>query len=849
MDHIDEVLCGFINEGKRWESLSGEDWVSVLGKDQYFVEKCDSVNGWGLFSGICWVRLLIDYPEFENRCNQHKGWDKFDIGDWIRLINKHPEFAKKKCRQIACSCDLNDLLEECPDFAKVYPLWEKLSSEDWHKISIYGLLILLAARPDLANVYPLWDNLGAEAWISVLDECPRFVEKCDEVKGWARFDGRSHVYYDEEEKTYWARILAKHPEWNNRCDKFNGWDKFGRKDWGHLLQKQPQFFQQCDKVCGWKNFNGSDWVRLLQKRPQLSQLCDKVCDWKNFNGFDWVELLREQPMFSDKCDVFDGWRKIDFTAISLHNNEYIVHGMILDDKGNKVKISKIIKCSVVIGHDDFIIGDIEEDEYCYYGEDKEIVSCSKNAPPFCGRWAELLERQPQFAVKCDEYNGWEIFDGFDWFRLLSEQSCFVEKCNILDGWKKLFYYRPDVYRCSVEDSPDYISEYAHRKLYEIPDEYEYDFDREHLLAANACLNGVPVDCWLHRVKKIVEHDQLSPKEPDILTCDVGAIDAYRDHLTKQNDKDDNCLRYGQISLPEGEILILKRGLKSIFWVYLLNQSPVFAILLAAQHGINKVWATLTLDEWQIAIKERSCFIDSLKELNRKGCQNYTPRDDFFDEEFWDDLIGAWPDFFENLGCCEAEAWSYLVCHRPEWAVYMKNKDWARFKENDWVKLLDPYWQFLAKTTTVLDDCFWWNCLSTAPSLADICEQNHGWGELSNNQLVGLMTMHDELISFCVKYLKWDTLTYDDWMRIIAKRPQYAREYIAKCISSEDNKQTETEVITKAKEHIAQTAHKKYVSSIKDDTWYDDYSDWREASGWNDVYGSSVEASDIIEFRD
>ena len=33
-----------------------------------------------------------------------------------------------------------------------------------------------------------------------------------------------------------------------------------------------------------------------------------------------------------------------------------------------------------------------------------------------------------------------------------------------------------------------------------------------------------------------------------------------------------------------------------------------------------------------------------------------------------------------------------------------------------------------------------------------------------------------------------------------------------------------------------------------DDW-DDTPDWKEESGWNDVYGSDVEASDIIEFRD
>ncbi len=33
-----------------------------------------------------------------------------------------------------------------------------------------------------------------------------------------------------------------------------------------------------------------------------------------------------------------------------------------------------------------------------------------------------------------------------------------------------------------------------------------------------------------------------------------------------------------------------------------------------------------------------------------------------------------------------------------------------------------------------------------------------------------------------------------------------------------------------------------------DDWRDE-PDWREEFGWNDVYGSDVDASDIIEFRD
>ena len=33
-----------------------------------------------------------------------------------------------------------------------------------------------------------------------------------------------------------------------------------------------------------------------------------------------------------------------------------------------------------------------------------------------------------------------------------------------------------------------------------------------------------------------------------------------------------------------------------------------------------------------------------------------------------------------------------------------------------------------------------------------------------------------------------------------------------------------------------------------DDWVDT-PDWKEESGWNDIYGADVEESDIIEFRD
>ena len=116
MDDVCKRLCDFIGEGKRWESFSVEDWLSVLGRDQYFTEKCDSVNGWNLFSGKSWVRLLTEHPELEDLCDRQNGWNLFDIFDWISLIEKCPKLAKEKCRRVVRFKDIGNELGVIKEF-------------------------------------------------------------------------------------------------------------------------------------------------------------------------------------------------------------------------------------------------------------------------------------------------------------------------------------------------------------------------------------------------------------------------------------------------------------------------------------------------------------------------------------------------------------------------------------------------------------------------------------------------------------------------------------------------------------------------------------------------------------
>ena len=119
--------------------------------------------------------------------------------------------------------------------------------------------------------------------------------------------------------------------------------------------------------------------------------------------------------------------------------------------------------------------------------------------------------------------------------------------------------------------------------------------------------------------------------------------------------------------------------------------------------------------------------------------------------------------------------------------------------------------------------------------------------MSNNHMVDLMIKYSELTRIGVKYLNWDALSDTDWMRLINTQPQFASKYIETHSSDEIGKRTEAEIIEKAKEFITREERMRLARPPSHD--YNDYADWREASGWNDVYGSDVEASDIIEFRD
>ena len=686
----------------------------------------DNGKGWETLSPSEWIDLVCDNSEYVAKCDAAKGWYLFDVSDWMRLLKSRPTYAEK--------CD---------------------EVNGWDKFNVDDVIDFLKENPKLKNIFPrhFWNKFNDNAidWIRLLDEIPSLVTQCDWVNGWKHFATawRYDEYGYQVEENKWPDFLGKHPEFAYRCNKVNGW----------------------------KDFEIHDWVKLLKQQPQFAIRFNVYKRWQDLNGFDWVELLRDQPIFAEKCDKYDGWLKIDFSALegtckaSLGewNQECItVHGKIVDTTGNQIEISKIrqIKCDYTkCGH---------SYEYIYWGNDGKEVLRTKAYPPFCGRWAELLEKQPKFSAKCEEFNGWESFDGFDWFRLLFAQPRFAIKCDELDGWDKLFGFRPEKYSHTEEEEGGYSSwnEYVHEPIFVIPDEYVEVFSREYFLSAEEGSGGLPVYYWLYRAEG---------GRGDIGFYVNGDLCFHVNESISKNEPN---------ILKEDEITTLLRKLDKRFWIYFLYQFSPAALRKAVQYGMEHIWTALTIDDWKLAIRNKTAFINRNAVFDRKDWSDYNPFEEFFDDNFWNALTAAWPDFLDNLAywrkdshgdyyCEVCEVWAYLLRHRPDWAVHMSKDDWTRFEEKDWTMLLHPHWQYLSKITVPIDDWFWWNCLSKAPQFADLCEQHDGLATLSNNQLCDLMTKHIELTRYCVKYLQYENMLYENWITLLS-HPKECEYFMLKC---------------------------------------------------------------------
>ena len=802
MNNACQILCDFIDQGKKWGDLSVKDWIRLLGEDRFFVEKCDLVKGWELFTAHDWVQLLINHPGFADVCTSQGGWSKFSTGDWFALLKQQPIIANRHRSKIVAYDELWKLIlfvVSTPRFCEKFEKgWDFLNGEEWielfnadslfakkcselnkwHCFSPEELVKIMEMSPmvksELANNYQNCTWSVPEYSVQDLESFPQLVVICDAVGGWKDYGKLSCDWGDDERENCWAHILVIHPEWSDRCDKYHGWEDFAAKDWLFLLIRCPQFENRWINTNGWIKLKPHHWVQLLQKQPHLSKHNDK---WMMFDGFDWVELLREQPVFSKECDEFYGWKKIYF----------------------------------------------------------------------CGRWAELLERQPQFANKCDEYNGWAMFDGFDWYRLLSGQPIFANKCNELNAWRKLLNYRPKEYRYSEEYYEDEFgvvpndwSEYEHVALYGYPFEYETTFSREKCLAAYKCTEGLPVYSWLKifyyeeyasELKKLEQEPQERTSLASNSACDSAR---YRNdqHILETNTDEDNPFDPQNDAETQGfdtrksvrkfdipkmlEYLLrtfeedrakkiddlcakikdltpyLKCDYESVlkdlsrdFWIFFLRQKPSWAVMCSKRYSVNNVWESFSFEDWKFSIQNKSDFLNLVK-------------DSVFDKVFWDALIACWPDFLEDVHCI---AWPYLISHEPQWSKYMKYHDWDCFESKDWERLFESERHYLEKTSLQPDNYFWRSCLSKAPQFANICESNNGWHKLGGNDWQIILSAQPQLATYCDTYCGWQKLDRIDWMRLVGNCPQFAEIHAKLTCNDTDIKKSISDFIKISKEFV------------------------------------------------
>ena len=639
-------------------------------------------------------------------------------------------------------------------------------------------------------------------WPRLLREQPQLALYCDTYGGWDTFDGDA-----------WALLLGKQPHFSEKCTLLDAWKSFGSSNWVALLSQQPQFASICEANNAWRYFNAEDWLTLLTARPEFEECCDKHKGWANLHVRQWVLLLRLQPHFSEKCNSKGMWLNFDgFDWVELLRGQPIF----------AVKSEK-------------------------FGGWRKITDI--------GRWCELLEVCPQFANKCDDYLGWSGFDGFDWWRLLRAQPHFIEKCNEESGWEKIYRYCPsqrfvrDPYDCRYNDEVDgfWVSDFE-PTAYKYPEEYVETFGRKEYWDRSGC------GCW----------------EESMLNA-VGYMFDSDEHL--------NCAtRYCATSLAR---------VNKSFWIYTMLQiitaksisSDSLTSLVKQCTGAWN-WSTLSRGEWEQILCDGDCsLLNFLAQI--------------VDEQFWLALEKSWPTWFNDAeamrnardkddGKRKGEqnvakhaagfsAWTTLLFYHPEYAFACKDvKGWHSFNQDDWQRLLMGGTFLNTVERQVLDADFWFSLLVSAPHLHEICDANNGWSTLTvpdwfrllisqpkfaeechvwqqfdGEQWAELLSFRPELSVFCDNVDGWLKLNNENWGYLLT----FNRSFIEKCKATVEKCKTTGAMAMcewKSVEEVEKEFCSKQSSYIPHD--FDDPApDWREESGWNDMYGDA-DPSDFIEFR-
>lgn len=541
----------------------------------------------------------------------------------------------------------------------------------------------------------------------------------------------------------------------------------------------------------WDELSCADWLNLLRDFPVFIRQCHMA---NEFTGWDWVYLLMKQPQFAELCDSYNGWFLIDMRTQRT-----------------------------VDEYDSTCIVDItEESNY---------------------RWQMLLENQPRFENYCDRFHVWERFDGLNWARLLIAQPSFYEKCRIHDGWRKI---HEDV-------------------VLEMAKEERSRSERFHN-------DG---ECYCDSLSRPFESYYVN-------------YDRYGNTFRCRDDfdlKDRGWL--GIVHEGRGRIFGLYASkLDDEFWIYFLKDYPSE---IAPSMGYYGVWNTIDNSKLIVALKEKPTILNEVARI--VGWQFWQC---LFDKSKHEDIDSIVKELMNSQG--SVSFWAFLFAFDPSYYMGFINDCGyhdIRMSSESWRILLDVCPDFLIKEGMRFVRGLWLSFLAADEDSSDETDISS-----SESRLV-------ERVEMCDNFDGWMKLTTTDWFCLLVGQPYGCRDYGHYFVRDypDDDSDRFSDVLGKIRvyildrcssrgiwrkfkkeelfglfcsdEHLAQI----YIDLVEDNPygWQTkdeavaaarDYSlhmhklfeeieerhrsnhlqeDWKEVSGWNDLYGSDVDVSDIIEY--
>ena len=447
------------------------------------------------------------------------------------------------------------------------------------------------------------------------------------------------------------------------------------------------------------------WVSLLLQNPELADICPQD---GTLSPWDWVKLL-VNPAFAARSSWYQWLMAPSFNRFDPDIAEKYPW---LACSGNNAW-SELLAI---------------RPEYA-----------SRNPPwgEFEGAdWGFLLEKQPQFADKCD----WEKLDGQGWSLILMKQPQFADKC---DDWGKL---NVEDWVVVLSNQPQLAKRYA-------PDWSKLDgWCWSRLLSsqpqfADECDNWSKWEAfagadWVWLLK---EQPQFAGK------CDVWAeLDGsdWADLLKAQPQFADRC-DWKKLDGQDWSGLLAKQPrfadrcdlneLDGDGWGVLLGEQPQFADRCVWRKLDGQAWVHLLSLQPQFADK---CSWSKLDGWNWAGLLSEQP-------QFADKCVG-WNSF-------EGMAWAFLLAEQPQFA-----------DRCDWEKLLDD------------DKLAWPVLLDRQPRFAEKCD----WNKFEGGDWAALLQSYPQFSRQCDD---WSKLNGRDWSRLLRDQPQFAEKCDLSRLGGEERK--------------------------------------------------------------